>query len=60
MNGIISKIIKIEAQKLPPSVEFIEKQILSQGLEPLRWAIVEINGNELLISASGRTINNVN
>lgn len=54
MSEIISKTIKIKVDKMPPSVEFIEKEIQLNGLEPLRWAIVEVKGNELTLSVSGR------
>lgn len=60
MNEVISKTIKIISPTLPPSVEFIEKEIEKQGLEALRWAIVDIKENELTISVSGRILNNVN
>ena len=50
---IISKTIKINSPKLPPEVNFIEEQIKIQGLEPVRWAIVEIQANELFVSVSG-------
>ena len=56
MNGVISKIIKIQVEKMPPTVEFIENEIIANNIEPLRWAIVEINGTELTISVSGREL----
>ena len=57
---IISKTIKIISPKLPPDVDFIEKEINNQGLEALRWAIIDIEENTITISASGRILNNVN
>lgn len=56
MNGIISKTIKIKAATLPPSVDFIEKEILKHKIEPLRWAIVEVSCGELTLSVSGRIL----
>lgn len=53
---IISKTIKIKSDKLPPDVDFIEEQIRLQGLEPVRFAIVEIIENELTLSVSGYEI----
>lgn len=60
MSEVISKTIKIISPVMPPRVEFIESEIEKQGLEALRWAIVEVNENELTICASGRILNNVN
>ena len=57
MSEVISKIIKIITPKMPPDVEFIELQIEKQGIEALRWAIVEVEKNELTISVSGRKLN---
>ena len=52
-NKIISKTIKISSPKLPPEVDFIEQQIKAQGLEPVRWAIIDVQNNELTLSVSG-------
>ncbi len=52
-NSIISKTIKIQSDKLPPEVDFIEKQIKLQGLNPVRWAIVDIKEKDLVLSVSG-------
>ena len=57
MSEIISKTIKIISPNMPPSVDFIEKEIINNNLEPLRWAIVDVNENELVISVSGRILN---
>ena len=57
MSEIISKTIKIISPTMPPKVEFIEKEIIKNNIEPLRWAIVEVNKNELTISVSGRILN---
>ena len=56
MSEVISKTIKIISPIMPPTVDFIEKEIERQGIEALRWAIVEANKNELTICASGRII----
>ena len=52
MKKIISKTIKIISDKMPPSVEFIENEIKKAGLEPIRWAIVDIKNKELTLSVS--------
>lgn len=52
MKKVISKTIKITADKLPPSVDFIENEIKKEGLEPIRWAIVDIKNKELTLSVS--------
>ncbi len=54
MSEVISKIIKIKSDKMPPRAEFIEKEIEKQGLEPLRWAIVDVFGCEITVCTSGR------
>ena len=57
MGSIISKTVIIKSFKMPPEVDFIEKEILKQGLKPLRWAIVEVKEeNELVLSVSGREL----
>ena len=56
MCKVISKTIKIISPNLPPNVDFIEKEISSTGIEPLRWAIVNAKGSELTISVSGRKL----
>lgn len=56
MSEIISKTIKIITDKMPPSVDFIEKEIIKNKIEPLRWAIVDIKDNELKLSVSGREL----
>lgn len=60
MNEIISKILEITTPIMPPKVKFIETEIEKQGIEALRWAIVEVNSNKLTISVSGRILKNVN
>ena len=56
MSEVISKTIKIKAENLPPEVDFIESEIIKSGLEPLRWAIVDVKNNELTLSVSGRKL----
>ena len=56
MNEVISKIIKITSPNMPPSVDFIENEIIKNKIEPLRWAIVDIAQNNLTISVSGRIL----
>lgn len=53
---IVSKTIKIKVSSLPPKVDFIEEEIKKQGLEPLRWAIVDVDlkNCELTLSVSGK------
>lgn len=46
---IISKLVEIEAP-LPVDNEFIEKKLKEMGVNPLRWAIVKVEGNILTIS----------
>lgn len=56
MSEVISKTIKIISNKMPPSVDFIEEEIIKNKIEPLRWAIVDIKDNELKLSVSGRKL----
>lgn len=56
--SVISKTIKIKTKSLPPQIEFIEQEIIKQGIEPLRWAIVEVENNEITICVSGRILLN--
>ena len=60
MSEVVSKIIKIISPVMPPNIEFIESEIEEQGIEALRWAIVEADKNELTICVSGRILENVN
>lgn len=46
---IISKLVEIEAQALIDN-NYIEKKIREMGIEPLRWAIVNVRNNMLTIS----------
>ncbi len=46
---ITSKLVKIEAD-LPVDNDFIEKRLKEMGIKPLRWAIVDVQGNILTIS----------
>ncbi len=56
MNKIISKTIKITTPILPPKNDFIEQEIKKFGIIPLRWAIIDVKENELLISTSGEEV----
>lgn len=56
MDEIISKTFKIVSKIMPPCADFIEEEIIKNKIEPIRWAIVEIEGNELVVSVSGRII----
>ena len=56
MSEVISKTLKIKSPNMPPSVDFIEQEIIKNNIEPLRWAIVDIVQNELTISVSGRKL----
>jgi len=46
---ITSKLVEIEAN-LPVDNDFIEKKLAEMGIEPLRWAVVKVNGNILTVS----------
>lgn len=57
MSKVISKTLYVKTPKLPPDIDFIEKEIQNSGIEPLRWAIVDIKKDILTINASGRELN---
>jgi len=46
---IISELVKIEYTN---DNSVIEQRLFSMGIQPLRWAVVKIIGNEMLISVS--------
>jgi len=46
---ITSEIIKIDFTN---DNEVIEQELQKLGIDPLRWAVVEVNKNELTISVS--------
>lgn len=48
---ITSKLIKIEAN-LPVNNEFIEQKLGEMGIDPLRWAIVKVEGEILTVSVA--------
>ena len=54
MNKIITKTIKILSDKMPPDVDFIENQLKEMNLNPIRWAIVDIQKNTLTINVSAQ------
>ncbi len=57
MNKIISKTIKIKSNQMPPKVDFIENEIKKRGYEPIRWAIVDVVDNKLIINLSAQPSN---
>ena len=50
---IISKTLTIKTEKMPPKVDFILSEIRKQKIEPIRWAIVDIQKDNLILSVSG-------
>ena len=52
---ITSKIIEIEAE-LTVDNDFIEAKLLEMGIEPLRWAIVKVEGRILTLSVAFEVI----
>ena len=56
MSEIISKTLKIKVKSLPPDVDFIEQEIEKQGIEALRWAIVDVEDDVLTLFVSGRRL----
>lgn len=52
--SIIEKRIKIKLENgCLPDVNAIENAIIKAGLEPVRWAIVDMDKNECTILANG-------
>ena len=51
MEKIVSRVVKLKIDKMPPSVDFIEKELSKYG-EIVRWAIVEVEDNILTLSIS--------
>lgn len=52
--AIIEKNIKLNLKSGSlPETNVIENAIKEEGLEPVRWAIVDINKNECTILANG-------
>lgn len=52
--AIIEKTIEIEIKdNKPPRVEDIERQIEKEGLDVVRWAIVNVKDNKYVIAANG-------
>lgn len=47
---IISKLITIEAEKLPIDNQFVEDKLKEMGINALRWAIVKVENNTITIS----------
>lgn len=46
---IVSKIVEIKA-KVPVNNNFIENELAKMGIIPLRWAIVNVESDNLTIS----------
>lgn len=53
MDKIISKTIKITSEIMPPKASFIEQEIIKNGINPVRWAIVDVKDNEITLNVSG-------
>lgn len=51
MVAITSKLVSIEAN-LPVDNVSIEQKLRDTGIDPLRWAIVKIEGNILTVSVA--------
>lgn len=65
MNKIISKTIEIKTPKImPPTSDYIENEIKKQGVDPIRWAIVDVKEKKdntktdsiIILSVSGEYI----
>ena len=52
MSEVISTTIEIVSPNMPPRVDFIEKELLKNKMNPIRWAIVKISENKLTLSVS--------
>ena len=50
---IVDTIIKFKSDVMPPKNSYIEEKIRQYGIDPIRWAIIEINENELTLSVAG-------
>ena len=48
---VISKLIKIKNNN-SPSVEYIEGELKNIGINPLRWAVVEVTDENYTISVA--------
>ena len=53
---IVDKIIKLKSDIMPPKNSFIEDKIRLLGIEPIRWAIIEIQNDELTLNVTGYEI----
>lgn len=52
---IISKSVEINA-KPPVDNDFIEAKLAEMGIEPLRWAITQVEGDILTISLACKNL----
>lgn len=50
---IVDTVLKIKTDTLPPKNSFIEKEIKAQGIDPIRWAVVDVEENILTVSVAG-------
>lgn len=53
MNEIITKSITIVSDKMPPDNAFIEQELKNRSIKAIRWAITDVNKNELTLSVCG-------
>ena len=53
---IIDTVLKFNSDTMPPKNDFIEQKIRQEGIDPIRWAIIDIDGNELTISVAGEKL----
>lgn len=47
--NVVSKIVDLDIDS-PLTTEVIENKLNEMGIEPLRWAIVKVNGTRVTIS----------
>lgn len=52
---IISKLVEIDAV-VPIDNHFIDKNLRKIGIEPLRWAIVNVKGSKLTVSVAHESL----
>lgn len=51
--AIIEKTILVPICPDVPECEYIEEHILKAGIDPIRWAIVSVEGGNYVVSAAG-------
>lgn len=52
---IISKLVEIDAAA-PIDNHFIDNNLKKMGIDPLRWAIVNVKGNKLTVSVAHKSL----